>query len=175
MVDNKSEREYVIPLRRFWLRSPYYERTGKAVKAIRKFVAKHMKIPDRDIEKVKLDVYFNNELWFKGRANPPAKIKVKVKKEGELVHVTFAEIPKHVIFLKKKHDKIHKKADKPAEKPVEVKAEEVKTEEQKTEEKEKEAATAEAGLKDAKIQTKVEKHTTKFEKAQHPQRMALKK
>src|SRR3989344_9214092 len=134
------EREYVIPLRRHWVNVQHYNRTSKAVKAIKEFVAKHMKVVDRDIDKVKLDVYFNNELWFKGRANPPAKIKVKVRKEGELVYVTFAEMPKHVEHLKKKHDKIHKKADKPVEKPVEIKAEEKKTEEQKIEEKEKASA-----------------------------------
>jgi len=175
MAENKTEREYVIPLRRAWRNVPIYERTGKAVKAIKKFVAKHMKIQDRDISKVKLDVYFNNELWFKGRASPPSKIKVKLRKEGELVHVTFAEIPKYVEHLKKKHEKVHKKAEKPVEKPVEEKKEEVKSEEQKTEEKEKEKSVAEAGLKEAKIQTKVDKHTTKVDKQQHPQRMALKK
>src|SRR3989344_4832699 len=105
-------REYVIPLRRFWLNVPHYERTGKAIKVIKKFIAKHMKIAERDIDKVKLDIYLNNELWFKGRANPPAKVKVKATKEGEIVKVTFVEIPEHVKFLKARHEKIHKKSEK---------------------------------------------------------------
>ncbi len=172
MADNK-EREYVIPLRRAWRNVPQYERTGKAIKAIKIFVAKHMKVTDRDVKNVKLDVYFNNEVWFRGRANPPSKIKVKVRKDGELVHVTFAEIPKFVEHLKKQHNKIHKAADKPVEK-AEAK-EDSRTQEQKTEEAEKEKSVAEAGLKEAKLQAKADKHVTKVEKQQHPQRMALKK
>lgn len=174
MADNK-EREYVIPLRRFWRNVPQYERTGKAIKAIKIFVAKHMKVEDRDVKNVKLDVYFNNEVWFRGRANPPAKIKVKVKKDGELVHVTFAETPKFVEHLKKQHAKIHKAAEKPVEAPVSEKKEDSRTEEQKKEESEKEKAVAEVGLKEAKMQAKADKHVTKVEKQQHPQRMALKK
>lgn len=176
MADNKSEREYVIPLRRAWRNVPYYERTGKAIKTIKIFVAKHMKVEDRDVKNVKLDVYFNNELWFKGRANPPAKIKVKVKKENGIVSVTFAETPKYVEHLKRKHGKIHKKSETKDEKPTESKVEDSKTEEQKTDEKEKEKSTAEAGLKEAKQEVKAQKHTTKVDKAaSHPQRMALKK
>jgi len=174
MADNKMEREYVIPLRKEWIRVPQYERTGRAVKTIKKFIAKHMKVEDRDTDNVKLDVYFNNELWFRGRASPPSKIKVKARKEGNIVHVTFAETPKHVQHLKKKHEKVHKKADKPVEKPVEEKKEE-KTEEQKTAEKEKEKSVAEAAAKETKQEIKAQKHVTKVDKAQHPQRMALKK
>ena len=168
------EREYIIPLRRAWRNVPQYERTGKAIKAIKIFVAKHMKVIDRDTDFVKLDVYFNNEIWFRGRANPPAKIKVKVKKDGELVHVSFAETPKYVENLKKSHAKFHKVADKPTE-SKEEKKEDSRTEEQKVEEKEKEKSVAEAGMKEAKLQAKADKHITKVDKQQHPQRMALKK
>ena len=169
------EREYIIPLRRVWRNVPQYERTGKAIKAIKIFIAKHMKVTDRDVKNVKLDVYFNNEIWFRGRANPPAKIKVKAKKDGELVHVSFAETPKFVERLKKQHSKLHKATDKPIEKSTEEKKEDSRTEEQKTEEVEKEKSTAEAGMKEAKLQAKTDKHVTKVEKAKHPQRMALKK
>lgn len=169
------EREYVIPLRRAWRNVPQYERTGKAIKTIKIFVAKHMKVADRDVKNVKLDVYFNNEIWFRGRANPPSKIKVKVKKEGEIVHVSFAETPKYVEVLKKKNAKFHKAAEKPVEKPAEEKKEDSRTEEQKTEEIEKEKSVAEAGMKEAKLQAKADKHITKVDKQQHPQRMALKK
>ena len=173
-----SEREYVIPLRRHWVNVQHYNRTSKAVKAIKIFVAKHMKVADRDINKVKLDVYFNNELWFRGRANPPSKVKVKVRKEGDLVHVTFVETPKQVTFLKAKHARIHQKVEKKSSPPPEKKSEvpaEQKTEEQKIDEKEKEKAVAEHNLKEADKAAKIQKHVTKAEKAKHPQRMALKK
>lgn len=175
------EREYVIPLRRAWLRVPKYERTGKAIKAIKIFIAKHMKVPDRDIDKVKLDVYFNNELWFKGRAHPPAKIKVRAIKDGENIKVNFAETPEYVRFLKSKHDKLKKKAEtkieekKPEEKQKEeVKKEEEKTEEQKTAEQEKEKALEQQQIIQAEQQQKTQKHLTKI-KEPKIQRMALKK
>ncbi|MBI2632671.1 50S ribosomal protein L31e [Candidatus Pacearchaeota archaeon] len=174
------EREYVIPLRRAWLRVPKYERTGKAIKAIKIFIAKHMKVPDRDIEKVKLDVYFNNELWFKGRAHPPAKIKVRAIKDGENIKVNFAETPEYIRFLKSKHDKVKKKAEikieekKPDEKEEKIKKEEEKTEEQKTAEQEKEKALEQQQIKQAEQQQKAQKHITKI-KEPKIQRMALKK
>jgi large subunit ribosomal protein L31e len=166
------EREYVIPLRREWVRVPVYERTGRAIKAIKKFIAKHMKVLDRDVNNVKLDVYFNNELWFRGRANPPAKIKVRAIKEGEIVRVNFVETPEHVKMLKSKHEKLHKAAEKKPEMKSEKKEE---TPEEKKEETEKEKAVAEERLKEMKQEAKAEKHVTKVEKAQHPQRMALQK
>lgn len=183
MPETKSsvlEREYIVPLRRHWLNVPKYERTGKAVKALKQFIAKHMKVPERDVKKVKLDVYFNNELWFRGRAHPPARVKVKARKEGDIVHVSFIETPQHITFLKAKHERRHKKAEeKPTAPPAEVRAEKKeepqKTEEQKKEEQEKEKAVAEVKLKEAEQAAKAQKHVTKFDKAQHPQRMALKK
>ena len=170
MADTKTqsfEREYIIPLRRVWLRVPKYERTGKSIKAIKQFIAKHMKVPERDLDKVKLDVYFNNDLWFRGRAHPPAKIKVKAIKEGDIVKVTFAETPKYVSFLKNRHDRLKKKAEgkieveKQAIKPEEVKKEEGKTEEQKVAEEEKEKAGEQQQLKHAEQQQKAQKHMTK--------------
>jgi len=172
----KLEREYIIPLRRHWLNVPKYERTGKAVKAIKKFIARHMKVNERDTDKVKLDVYFNNELWFKGRANPPSKVKVKAIKEGDIVKVEFYETPDYVKFLKAKHERRHKPAEKKETKEEkEDKKKEEKTDEQKKEEQEKERAVATEHAKEAKIDALAKKHTTKPEKAKHPQRMALKK
>lgn len=173
---NKLEREYTIPLRRFWLNVPFYERTGKAIKTIKKFVAKHMRVTDRDVNNVKLDVYMNNELWFKGRANPPAKIKVKVIKEGEIVKVTLADTPDYVKFHKAKMEKRHKANDKKA--PI-VPAHsqqqgETKTDEQKQDEKEKEKSTAEANTLIAEQKAKEQKHTSKVKEESY-HRMAMKK
>ena len=54
--EKKEEREYVIPLRKEWRKVANYRRTGRAVKEIKKFIARHMKVPDRDLNKVKLDI-----------------------------------------------------------------------------------------------------------------------
>lgn len=169
------EREYVIPLRKAILRVPRYRRTGRAIKAIKEFVAKHMKIENRDVSNVRINVDFNNEVWFRGRASPPFKVKVKAVKEGDVVRVDFVEIPEHVKFARARHERMHKKADKKEEK-VEAKQEvkEEKSPEAKQEEKEKEQAVAEMGMKEAEKASKAQKHITKI-KAPKINRMALKK
>lgn len=176
---NVLEREYVIPLRSQWLKVPQYRRAGRAAKAIKQFIAKHMKIPERDVEKVKIDMYLNNEIWFRGKANPPSKIKVRATKEGDIVKVELVEIPKHIKFLKAKHEKMHKEAEKKEEKKEETKLEaKPGTEEKKEEtehkkvEVEKEKAGEEQQIKEAKKEAKAEKHIAK-KKAPEIQRRAL--
>lgn len=157
----KLEREYVIPLRREFIKKPYYKRARRAAITIKQFIAKHMKVPERDLDKVKLDVYLNNEIWARGKSNPPAKIKVKAFKEGDIVTVTFAEIPEHVKFAKSKAERRHRPSEKAKEKPAEAKPEEgTKTEEQKKDEAEKEKATEIQHTKDIKQEITAEKHTT---------------
>ena len=85
--DNKIEREYIIPLRREWSKVPRYKKANRAIKAIKKFLARHMKIRDRDLDKIKIDKYLNEEIWFRGIRKPPHKIKVKAVKDGEIVRV----------------------------------------------------------------------------------------
>ena len=58
----KLEREYIIPLRREINKVPRYRKTEKAIKAIKKFLARHMKIRDRDLNKIKIDRYLNEEM-----------------------------------------------------------------------------------------------------------------
>lgn len=176
---SKIEREYTIPLRKVWIKTPYYKRSRKAVMAIKTFIARHMKVPDRDTKKVKLDVYFNNDIWFRGSRKPPAKVKVKAIKEGDIVRVDFVEIPQYVSYLKNKHSKLHKKVETKKEQTQEVspevqeKAEESRDKEEvkkpTKEEKEKEQAVAEVRQKEAKQDLKAQKHT-KEQKKDIPQK-----
>ena len=170
------DRVYTIPLRKAWLKAAQYDRMRIAIRTIKRFIAKHMKVINRNLENVRLDVYFNNELWFKGRRHPPAKVKVRVRKENDIVKVDFVETPEHIKFLKNKLERRHKKTEKKAkEMPKEEKIEKQdKTAEEKVEEKEKEQAVAEQRLKEAEQSAKVQKHlTAKKEAGFH--RMALKK
>ena len=170
--EKKLEREYVIPLRRSTLKVPRYKRTSKAITTIKQFIARHMKVPDRDLSKVKLDVYFNNNLWFRGKKKPPAKVKVRATKEGEIVKVDFVETPQIIKFLKARHEKIHKKVEK---KPSILKpAKEEKTPEEKKDEEEKGKATEIQNIQQAEKDLKAEKHTIKS-KEPVIQRKALKK
>jgi large subunit ribosomal protein L31e len=155
------EREYVIPLRREFIKKPYYKRARRAAITVKQFIAKHMKVPERDLDKVKLDVYLNNEIWARGKSNPPAKVKVKATKKGDIVYVTFAEIPQSVKFAKAKSEKRHSSSEKSKEKPAEAKPEEgTKTEAQKKDEAEKEKSTEIQHTKEIKQEITAEKHTT---------------
>src|SRR3989344_5060271 len=101
----KIEREYIIPLRKEWMKVPRYKKAKKAVKAIREFLARHMKIRDRDLKKIKIDRYLNEEIWFRGIKNPPAKIKVKAIKEGEIVRAELSEMPEKLKFKKLREER----------------------------------------------------------------------
>lgn len=172
------EREYVVPLRSEWNKVVGYKRARKAVVAIKEFIAKHMKVTDRDVDKVRVDIYLNNEVWYRGGRNAPNKIKVKAVKDNEgIVRVTLAETPEVVKFAQARHARLHQKEDKKAEsteakEPKETKAE--KSEEQKKDEQEKEKSVAELNQKIESQNIKAAKHTPKKNEPKI-NRMALKK
>ena len=169
----KIEREYVIPLREKVRVVPRYKKTNKAVKTIKEFLARHMKIRDRDLSKIKIDKYLNEALWSRGIRKPPHKIKVKAVKEGEIVRVELAEFPTKLKFKKAREEKKLQKAKELLEgkKSKIEKAKEAvqdekpktteQTEEKKEEEKEKKSAIVEAGAQMEKAAAKMEKRTTK--------------
>ena len=175
----KLEREYIIPLRKEWLKASSFKRAKKAVRAVREFLARHMKV---EFEDVKIGKFLNHHLWARGIKHPPHKVKVKAIKEGDTVKVQFAETPQYVTFLKLKHSKLHKKAEEKKEaKPEEIKSEakpeekkEEKTPDQKKDEAEKGKAVEQQNIKQADAQVKAQKHTSKV-KEPKIQRMALKK
>jgi len=159
------EREYIVPLRRGWLKVPKHKRGNKAIKTLKEFIAKHMKIYDRDLRKIKVDNLVNNEIRFRGMEKPPAKIKVSVKKyDNDIVRVELVDIPTHVKFAKLREEKKQAKLDKKLkskpkiEKPLEA------PQEESEESKEKEQASKEENLKIAKNQAKELKHTSKDKK-----------
>jgi large subunit ribosomal protein L31e len=185
-----QEKEYIVPLRKAFLKVPKYRRTGRAIKELKEFIAKHMKVPDRDTTKVKLDTYLNQEVHFKGRSNPPHKIKVKAQKSEDLIKVQLAETPQHIKFLKIRQSKLHVKPEKKAPPAPQMPAsadptqapiaqapatpQPEKTAEQKKDEKEKEQSVAQQRAKQAQQQAKAEKHIAKGAGPQ-VQRKALKK
>ena len=152
---DKFEREYVIPLRAEWSKTPRYKRANKAIRAIKEFLVRHMKVYDRDLNKIKIDKYLNEEIWFRGIKKPPAKIKVRAIKNGEIVRVELFALPDKLKFKKAREEKREEGAAKKKTEHVhagEQKPEE-KTEEQKKNVEEKKASTVEA--------------TEKFEKQEH--------
>jgi len=182
-TDTKLEREYTIPLRNQWKRVPRYKKTNKAIRAIKEFLVKHMKVRDRDLKKVKIDKYLNEEVWFRGIRNPPARIKVKAIKEEGIVRVELSEIPEKLKFKKIREEKREKKAVEIAEgkaKKIEEKTEkkpDEKEEEKKEEAKEKKAAVVESTQKMEKELAKKTKHEVggKTKQPKHQVRKALAK
>ena len=184
-----QEREYIVPLRKDYIKTSRHKRAKRAVTYLKKFIAKHMRVPERDIKKVKLDKWLNHELWFRGIKKPPAKIKVKARREGELIKVELAEIPEAIKFKVEKERKIEQEDKKKAEekkkeeeekKPEEEKKEESKEtkeekEEKKEETEEKQEAVKEAGKIMAEQKHKEQKHQAKSGKEPQIQRKALQK
>jgi len=158
----KIEREYIIPLKKKFKHAVRYKKTPKAIKTIKEFLARHMKIYDRDLSKIKLDGYLNEAIWSRGIKNPPHKIKVKAVKEGDIVRVELVDFPTKLKFKKLRLEKIEKAEEEVAKKKKKVVKEKEKpaekTEEEKKEEKEKAKAGAEESQKMEKAAAKKSKH-----------------
>jgi len=173
------EREYTIPLRHSVNKVPRYKRTNKAVRTIKEFLARHMKVIDRDLNKIKLDRHLNEFVWFRGIKSPPSKVRVKAVKEGDIVRAELLELPGKLKFKKERLERREKKAEESGKKKkILAKSEEAKeekTEEQKVEEKEKKAAVVETGKAIEKAAAKQIKHEAKkgVQQTRGQQRKAL--
>jgi len=168
-----ESKEYIIPLREKCRVVPRYKKTPKAIRTIKEFLVRHMKIYDRDLNKIKLDTYLNEFLWARGIKRPPAKVKVKATKEGELVRVELVVFSKKLAGKKKREEKMNKLAEERAGKKKAAKKDEPepeeKSEEDKNKEKEKQASVVEAGKEMEKAAAKKMKHETKS-RAKEPKR-----
>ena len=185
----KIEKEYIIPLREKGRSVPRYKKTPKAVKTVKEFLVRHMKIRDRDLNKIKVDRFVNEALWFRGIKNPPHKIKIRAIKQGDLVRVELVDIPGKLKYKKAREDKIESRSKDLLEKRKSMmqKAKEgfqqqpteqpTQTEGEKQEEKEKAKAGAEAGEKMKKAAAKTAKHQIggKTKQPKHQVRKALAK
>jgi len=129
------ERVYNVPLRREYMKVVSWRRAKKAVKALRQFIAKHMKS-----DNIILGRHVNKELWKHGIKNPPHHVKISAKKDdkGKVV-VELAELPAKAKREIEKQEKSKKGKEKAGKKVVEAEFEEAKKEkEEKAKEIEKE-------------------------------------
>ena len=162
------EREYVVPLRREWLKVSVYKRATKASKALKEFIAKHMKIYDRDTRKVKVDIYLNNEIRFRGMKKPLAKVKVKaIKYDDGTVVVKLVQLPKHIEFeiarnVRRQAESMKKMAE--AEKSSEAKPQ-VEAKKEETAEDKKDNAEAKRDIKEKEESSKLAMQETEKAKA----------
>lgn len=144
--DNKIEREYIIPLREKGRVVPIYKKTPKAIRTIKEFLVKHMKIRDRDLKKIKIDSYLNDAMWSRGIKNPPHKIKVKAIKEGDIVRVELVDFSDKIKFKKLRKEKVEEKGKEIAEGKKKI-LEKEKEESEKIKEEKKETDVEEKAEK----------------------------
>lgn len=168
---DKQERIYNIPLRKEFMKVAPYKRAKKAVKALKEFLVRHMKV---EMENVKLSKWINQEILRRGSSHPPHHIKIKVIKENEVAKAELHDLPKQAIEEIKREEERKKEAEKKKEEKKETKKEE-KTEE-KAEEKTGEEKEKQKILK-KEVQQKSERTATQSRKAQNAplKRMALQK
>ncbi|MEK6900383.1 MAG: 50S ribosomal protein L31e [Nanoarchaeota archaeon] len=77
-TEKTLERTYNVPLRKEFMKAPRWNRSKKAVTALKQFLAKHMKS-----EEVKLSKELNEAVWSRGIKYPPHHVKVKAVKNDK--------------------------------------------------------------------------------------------
>ncbi|MCX6650792.1 MAG: 50S ribosomal protein L31e [Methanomassiliicoccales archaeon] len=81
----EQESVYIIPLIKTKT-VPTTERSRRAIKEIRAYVARHMKAEEKDVW---IDPKVNESIWARGKTAPPSKVRVKaVRFEDGLVEVS---------------------------------------------------------------------------------------
>ena len=91
-----EEKFYTIPLRRAWI-SQRKRRAPRAIRIIRSFVEKHMKIRseavgEEEAESLVISNEVNEKVWSRGIEKPPRKIRVRAVKDKEgVITVHLAE------------------------------------------------------------------------------------
>ncbi len=80
--DAVTEQIYTIPLRSV-KEAPRWKRSTRAVKVVRDYLTRHMKV---DPEMIKMDRTLNEKLWERGSEKPPMSIRVRAAKfeDGEV-------------------------------------------------------------------------------------------
>lgn len=80
-----EERIYTIPLGRAWI-SPRKKRAPRAVRIVKSFIQRHMKI-EKSVDEAQGRLVISNEvnekLWSRGTEKPPRKIRVRAVKDTE--------------------------------------------------------------------------------------------
>ena len=86
--DIVEERVYTVPLSKAWIR-PRKKRAPRAIRMIREFIRRHMKVDDNSI---RITNEVNEKIWSKGIQKPPRRIRIKALKDKDgLVTVHLAE------------------------------------------------------------------------------------
>lgn len=92
-----EEKIYTIPLGRAWI-SPRKKRAPRAIRLIKSFIQRHMKIKteveemEEEAERLVISNEVNEKIWNRGIEKPPRKIRVRAVKDKEgVITVYLAE------------------------------------------------------------------------------------
>ncbi|RLI43130.1 hypothetical protein DRO69_09600 [Candidatus Bathyarchaeota archaeon] len=92
-----EEKIYTIPLGRAWI-SPRKKRAPKAIRLIKNFIQRHMKVKteveemEEEAERLVISNEVNEKIWARGIEKPPRKIRVRAVKDKEgVITVYLAE------------------------------------------------------------------------------------
>jgi len=85
-----EERIYTVPLGKAWIMPPR-KRTPRAVRMLRAFVVKHMKLEakkeeeeeEEEIARIVISNEVNEKVWARGVEKPPRKIRIRAAKDKE--------------------------------------------------------------------------------------------
>jgi len=84
-----EERFYTIPLGKAWLMPPN-KRAPKAMRIIKDFVKRHMKLDVRreeeeesELKRLVVDNKVNEKIWSRGIEKPPRKIRIRAAKDKD--------------------------------------------------------------------------------------------
>ncbi|MFQ6060980.1 MAG: 50S ribosomal protein L31e [Thermoplasmata archaeon] len=82
MAEEDDEHIFIVPLR-IVKSVPRTKRGPRAIKAIKEYMRKHMRVEEKDVW---IDPKVNEAIWKRGIQNPPSKIRVRALKleEGEV-------------------------------------------------------------------------------------------
>lgn len=163
-----TQRTYVVPLRKEFLKVPYYKRSQKAMKALKEFLVKHLKT-----DNVLIGPKLNNEVWKDGIKAPPHKVKVSVvlEKDEAKVELFGHEYPKSIEQATKAPQGMKEKlaaavSDVKGDKKSEEKADAPKTKEDAKEDKPEAQKKAPAKKAEPKTEAKAQEKPKAKEKAE---------
>jgi large subunit ribosomal protein L31e len=86
-----EERIYTIPLRRAWIMPPK-KRAPKAIRIIKAFIQKHMKVDEVAFERegeeeeggrIIISNEVNEKIWSRGIEKPPRRLRIRAAKDEE--------------------------------------------------------------------------------------------
>ncbi len=170
-MSNEIKRTYNVPLRKEYLKVPRYERSKKAMKALKLFIQKHMKVEEKNLVVGK---FLNEEIWKRGIRNPPHHIKINVLKDVKENKVIAELFGKDIKFEKKKEKK-EGIADKVKEKlGVKGKKKADEKEDKKAEEKEVLAELKGEEMMEA-VKENIHEHAEKAKGVEHEEIEEMKK